>query len=123
MGDNLGAEVNAYCECGYQSTSLIGGGMANFHTTCYFPALCTVCNKLVQVNLLAKRVRCHKCRSSKVTPYDNPELSLQKGDSIIADWHVESELGRVLILHNGTYLCPLCKEFKLRFIDSGLCWD
>lgn len=119
----MGAEVNAVCECGYQSNSLVGGGMLNFQTTCYFPALCKVCKELVQVNLFAKRVRCPKCRRARVTLYDDPELSRDQGDSTVTSWNTEVRLGRVLILHNGSYLCPSCREFKLRFSDSGLCWD
>jgi len=54
----MGTEVTASCEaCGYEQTSRVGSGMANFTTTCWFPCLCEDCRALVEVNLLGRSCR------------------------------------------------------------------
>ena len=119
----MGSEVVAQCECGLKATILIGGGMANFMNTCYFPCLCERCRMVVQVNLLAKRKQCPKCRMTKVTPYDEPRLVGRIGEDEIATWNMGEQLVRKLILTNGDYICPQCGKTTLHFADSGLCWD
>lgn len=116
----MGSEVIAYCKCGLKANILIGGGRVNFLTTCYFPCLCVRCSNVVQANLLTKTLRCPKCRSTKLTPYDNTDLAGSPGQDEVAEWNVEDKLGRTLKLTNGTYKCPKCEKFTLRFKDSGL---
>lgn len=119
----MGSEVIATCECGYRASSLIGGGMMNFMTVCYFPALCERCGELVQINLFKKRVRCPRCKSSRVRPYDDDDLVDGVGRREVVSWNVYEELGRALSLTDRKYLCPSCRKYKLKFKDSGLCWD
>jgi hypothetical protein len=45
------------------------------------------------------------------------------GENEIESWNMEEDLGRELILTDGTYFCPSCEEFKLRFKPGMLCWD
>ena len=119
----MGSEVTATCRCGAESNIMIGGGMANFITTCYFPCACMRCNNVVQVNLLTKQKRCPKCRSTKVIPYDDSSLLEAPGEHTVANWNMDEQLGRELILTDGSYKCPQCGQMTLHFMDSGLCWD
>ena len=119
----MGSAVIAICDCGVNEEILIGGGMMNFTTTCYFPCCCENCNEVVQVNLLSKKMRCPKCRSQKVTPCDDPKIVDKLGNKTIAEWNMQGKIGRELILSDGSYWCPKCKKPNLRFEDGGMCWD
>jgi len=119
----LGSQVTAKCQCGLDTSILIGGGMLNFMTTCYFPCLCGQCCNVVQVNLLVKQRWCPQCKSMKVIPYDDPMLSELAGKHTVVSWNMGEKLGRVLKLTDGNYRCPQCGRMTLRFEDSGLCWD
>jgi len=119
----MGSEVIATCQCGLNTSIMIGGGMFNFMTKCYFPCICERCHAVVPVNLLAKRKRCPQCRTTKVIPYDNPTLSDSQGQCIVANWDMEEELGRELKLTDANYRCPKCGQMTLHFEDSCLCWD
>src|SRR5438034_3606118 len=134
--EEMGSAVTAKCQCGVDAHILIGGGMANHGTTCFFPCLCEGCRNLVQVNLLAKEIRCPECGSAKITPYDNPKLSAtprantlrkllrmfsvfkspsstNKGEHAVVEWNMEQQLGRTLKLTGGNYRCPKCQEMTL----------
>jgi len=119
----MGSSVNALCECGYQASSLIGGGMANFMEVCHFPFLCEQCREIVEVNLLEKKLRCPKCSSKSVIPYDDKKLLGKAGKLEVASWNMEEQLGRVLRLTDGKYLCPSCGEYKLSFAPGDILWD
>ena len=119
----MGTQVTATCQCGVDTIIMIGGGMRNFMTTCYFPCLCEHCRTVVQVNLLAKQKRCPRCKTPNVIPYDDPTLSESAGGRTVASWNIQEQLGRKLNLTDGNYRCPQCDQMTLRFTDSGLCWD
>jgi Zn finger protein HypA/HybF involved in hydrogenase expression len=119
----MGSQVTALCECGLKSTILIGGGMANFMDTCFFPCLCEHCRAVVQINLLAERIQCPKCQATKVIPYDDTRLIGRAGNHQTASWDMKKQLGRELILTDGDYKCPQCENNTLHFSNSGHCWD
>jgi hypothetical protein len=119
----MGSQVIAKCSCGLETEIMIGGGMENFMTTCYFPCLCENCHNVIQVNLLAKRRRCPRCKKSNPIPYDDPRLSKTPGKNFVAEWNMQDNLGRVLVLTDGKFKCPKCGKMSLEFTDSGLCWD
>lgn len=127
----MGSQVNAFCECGFRSSSLIGGGMHSFMTTCYFPCLCERCRDIVQVNLIptkilniiTKKIRCPECRSTKIIPYDSPELTDSTGAINVVSWPPIKKKGRRLVLTDGKYKCPKCGEMSLQFTQGGLWWD
>ena len=119
----MGSEVIAVCDCGYRARSLIGGGMATFEEVCYFPACCEQCHELVEVNLLANPVRCPECDGSQVIPYDDAKLIGERGANEVESWNMEEELGRELVLTDGSYYCPSCGKFKLKFRPAQVCWD
>jgi len=97
--------------------------MATSMDICYFPAYCDRCRELVEANLLAKPVECPMCGSSPVIPYDDEKLVGEIGEEEVESWNMEEDLGRELVLTDGTYFCPSCEEFKLRFKHGMLCWD
>jgi len=119
----MGSQVTATCRCGFKTKILIGGGMANFTTICYFPCLCEGCHNIVQVNLLAKPKQCPNCHKTTLIPYDDPRLSKSPGKHAVVEWKMQGRVGRKLILTNGNYMCPKCNKMLMCFRDSGLCWD
>ena len=120
----MGSAVNAVCECGYRQDNLmIGGGMMTFTTLCLFPCLCKSCSAVTPVNLLRKRLKCETCGSTKVTPYNAPELAGEIGQHNLTAWGVDDGLERDVELTDGTYLCPKCGKHSLRFEEAGLLWD
>jgi DNA-directed RNA polymerase subunit RPC12/RpoP len=112
----MGTEVMAHCECGLDTTIMIGAGFADFPYVCLFPASCGNCKQVVQANLAEDPVRCPECCSTELSSYDKPALS--KGDSTqtITRWGDH-------ILTDGHYQCPACGDMTLRFTESGLLWD
>ena len=119
----MGSEVIAQCSCGLNTMSLVGGGMASHSKTCYFPCYCENCRTVVQANLLAKKQVCPQCKSTNVIPFDDPALSPGDGEHVVAEWNMNSQIGRDLKLTNGNYKCPQCGQMTLSFTDNGLNWD
>lgn len=70
----MGSEVIATCQCGVNTSIMVGGGMYNHMTTCYFPCLCERCRAVVQGNLLDKPNQCPQCKFTEAIPYDDPTL-------------------------------------------------
>jgi hypothetical protein len=80
---------------------------------------------LVNVNLLAKELRCPRCGGDHVTPYDDPALRESIGVEqvwSVASWDMSQQLGRELELTNERYRCPQCGAMSLRFEMCAL-WD
>jgi len=102
---------------------LSGGGIYSFMTICYFPCLCERCRDIVQVNLISKKIRCPECKSTKIIPYDSPNLIGSPGEKIVAKWNPIKKGGRQLILTDGKYKCPKCEKMSLKFEKSGIRWD
>lgn len=119
----MGSKVKAICECGFSKESLIGGGMSTFTFECFFPCLCKNCNTLVQVNLLENIPKCPKCKDENIIAYDNALLIGDKGNQVVESWCVQNKIDRELILTNGTYKCPKCKNKSLHFESGMLFWD
>jgi len=99
------------------------GGDVQLHDGLLFPALCRDCNDIVEVNLLARPPQCPKCKRHDVVAYDQPEFRARRGKHVVADWNMEEQLGRVLELTDGEYLCPACGGYNLTFGHTGLMWD
>ena len=118
----MGSEVLASCPCGFEGSSLIGGGMKDFTTKCYFPCLCEQCSSFCELNVFAEDLRCPKCGSANMVPYDDPRLAGEPGQHNVASWWAESELSRELKLTNGTYRCPQCHKMTLTF-SPGMLFD
>ena len=119
----MGSIVKAAClKCNYEKEVWIGGGRLDFDSTCLFPCLCRNCHGVVQANLMAPKPECPNCSSSDIIPYDDPELIKPDVNEPITSWNVKNEIGRELLITNGKYYCPICKEFELKFHETGN-WD
>lgn len=118
----MGTSVIATCSaCSYESPPLmIGGGMANFHELCGFPAYCAKGDHLLTINLFDASPRCQEHRSA-ATPYDDPALVGEPGLNIILSWCYGDD--RNAVLTDGCYFCPACHQVMLKFSDHGLMWD
>lgn len=119
----MGSQVKATCQCGYETSILIGGGLKNHTTTCYFPCLCDNCHNIVQVNLLAETTSCPQCQAPNPIPYDDTRLIGSLGNRKVDQWNVQARLGRELILTDGKYRCPKCGGMSLEFVGPTLLWD
>jgi hypothetical protein len=97
--------------------------MNNFTTFCAFPIYCKACDALRSTNMFALPLTCSNCGSGEVTPYDDSSLIAEPGASTVVEWNMEGELGRRLALTDGTYFCPKCRNFTLRFSPGSISWD
>ena len=118
----MGSVVKANCACGFEKEMFLGGGMLSFKTECCFPAYCSHCNKLFEVNAFDRHKICPLCKNSNMILYNDEKIYMRKGDVIVFDWDASEEIGKILVLTNGGYWCPTCCRFDLSFSDVG-CWD
>jgi len=100
----MGSQVVATCRCGIEAKILIGGGMLDFGTICYFPCLCETYHDIVQADLLEKTKQCPICKSKTLIPYDDPRLSKTPGKRKVKECTLGGKRGRELILTNGNYV-------------------
>ncbi|MDP3314383.1 hypothetical protein [Lutibacter sp.] len=118
----MGSQVKVSCKCGLNKSILIGGGMESSSYECFFPCFCKNCSDVVEVNLLDLNPKCPECGEENIIAFDNRLLIGEKGKQVIESWHA-FELGRELLLTNGTYKCPKCNTQNLRFSMGDLYWD
>ena len=78
---------------------------------------------VVEVDLLADTMQCPKCASTEVIPYDAIAISGESGINEIERWYVADYVGRDLVLTDGNYKCPQCREMTLHFKDGCKRWD
>ena len=117
----MGVILQGQCECGFETENLfIGGGMLDFTSKCYIPAVCLNCNIFLVKNYNKKFSKCPKCRK-KVVFYNDPQLQNKpKHGSPLFEWNISED--DPFILLDTEYYCPKCKKKQMRFIDMG-CWD
>jgi len=126
----MGTMIQAKCECGFKSEKIFaGGGFMDFMNVLTAPALCTNCYTFTIRSYLAKHNYCKKCKS-KITFYNDKSLWKDKNISTserncIFYWEIDP----IVSLNNGVfrlpdtaYLCPKCREFKMKFYNIGI-WD
>lgn len=113
-------QVSAECPCGLRVVALLGGDEANYATTCYAPALCETCGRVVESNVLEDEPRCPQCGAADPVPYDDPALIGEPGERVVATWDALGEGGWAFALTDGQYLCPACGQMTLRFVAGDL---
>jgi hypothetical protein len=118
--------VFCWCnECHFAAHLPIGADANNVAVRCLFPSYCEDCRDIVEADLFLVPLGCPDCGGERVTPYDDVLLVGKAGDDEVVSWNVKDHLGRVPVLTDGTYLCPDCSGFTLRFcVDyegDGLC--
>jgi Zn finger protein HypA/HybF involved in hydrogenase expression len=116
------SSILASCDCGFRTELMIGGGTGLFASLAMFPGFCRQCRQLVPLNLAAMPITCSLCKTGDVTAYDDESLQGKPGANVIASWDFTEKIGRVVALTDGTYLCPTCGEFHLRFQCGDARW-
>lgn len=117
----MGCSVLDKCECGYESPLLmIGDEMFSFDTLCNFPAFCAQGDHLVTVNLFEHPILCPDGHKNEPTPYSNAHLKGKTGGNTIASWRYS---GHQVELTDGTYFCPSCHQYTLKFSQGDIMWD
>ena len=123
----MGSIIQAKCRCGFESKEIMaGGGMLNFMNTLKAPALCPNCYTFTIRNYFNKYNYCSKCKS-KVIFYNDKKLWKDKNasqdelDSIFW-WNTDMFTDEAFVLPNTIYLCPKCREYKMKFYRCGF-WD
>ncbi len=117
--DINGDIITAECECGFKNTMMLGGGKLNFETVFLFPYYCTECSEMKVLNALSESHCCDKCNSGNVIPYDDESLRLHFSNNVVFSRSVDTVIH---ILYDDFYFCPKCKEFKMKFTQTGN-WD
>jgi hypothetical protein len=118
----MGCTAIASCPCGYDSGELfIGQGMTG-PDPCHFPAYCKEGNHLVDVNMLDHPRRCPAGHKMEPVPYNAKSLNKEIGLKVVADWNWLDEKNH-LVLTDGRYLCPACKQYTLAFREGTMMWD
>lgn len=133
----MGSIVIASCQCGVETKIIVGGLRSNYLTYSPFPGLCEHCSAIVEINTLDEEMRCPKCKSAKITLYDDPSLSVPPKIKLPEKaWYLfwrkkpevpeECEVASMLNLRekNGThfklmerdYKCSQCDQMTLRFV-------
>jgi Zn finger protein HypA/HybF involved in hydrogenase expression len=116
------SSIVAFCDCGFSSELMIGGGSGAFSSLALFPGFCRHCVQLVPANLATTPITCSLCKGAEVTLYDDESLRGQSGSETIASWDFTAKIGRVVTLTDGTYLCPACGKRELRFRRGDAKW-
>lgn len=70
----MGSSVRAKCQCGFNKSFSLGGGMHNHLTFCSFPCYCYDCKSLYTDNLYNDELECDKCHSNKCSPFDDQKF-------------------------------------------------
>lgn len=146
----MGTKVKAICKCGINKEILIGGGMATYHDTDYFPCFCPECKDVVQSNLkknmfdYSKFFDCDlkgnllseemKNFKPEFVPIEKRVFSCPKNKTHTVIPYIDSrvignmgdrEVARSFdnVLTNGEYKCPKCNEMTLKFLPMLYRWD
>jgi Zn finger protein HypA/HybF involved in hydrogenase expression len=118
----MGSFVDASCSCGYHGSACVGAGLETFMHACEFPCLCSHCHQVVSADLMAPQLSCPQCGNTGIIPYNDPALIGDPGDREVDSWKLGLDPSRLVVITNGGYTCPACKEQTLRFEFSG-CFD
>lgn len=110
----MGESVSFFCECGFEGSSRIGGGMNNFKEVCLFPCYCKKCKDIIEINLYSD-MKCKKCTELTIA-YTDPSLIGSSGEFNVTRWGD-------LEITSGNYKCPKCGEMSLHFKNIGLNFD
>ena len=67
------------------------------------------------MNLLGDDQSSKDCPSGTPIPYTDARLAGKAGANIVASWNLHAGPGNPAVLTDGSYLCPRCGAFGLRF--------
>lgn len=114
----MGHILSARCACGYKVDDVrIGGGRADFSTTCMHPGLCKTGKHLVAVNLKLDPIKCPDGHAGGILLYFRDSVLQQvRGSNEVSSWQ-----GREI--NDGAYLCPKCATYDLVFSQPHTYFD
>lgn len=124
----MGQIIRASCPCGYKNDSIrIGGGVRDTGKKFSFPAYCPGKEPhIVSANLCSKTLRCSPHKTKPIL-YNDESLIGKRGRSIrVSFWAEAKEAGSPPLtfeLTSGTYLCPACQNYTLKFSAPYICFD
>lgn len=99
--------TDAHCfSCGYDTFLMVGSLMSNCQVYWAKPVICESCNAITTANFIAAELTCETCKSSNVSPVQDPANRLGDDDREFAKWALDLP---------GRYKCPKCGTFELRF--------
>ena len=119
----MGIGLKFTCSCFGSFTLQVGPRLAPPPYS-LFPFLCTNCHNASTLDIYAESLVCEHCGAGSVVPYGSPRAIGKLGDEVIfgaspTDRFTAGEL----VLTNGTYWCPTCRNRTARFSDAGIWWD
>jgi hypothetical protein len=119
----MGGTYKVKCKCGYETDVAVGAGRAlSFEHKSYYPVLCQACEKIDSSIFGPTEPICSHCQSTNILRYDHPDLRKVMEGELIENTQTTPEPKRHLELTEGLYYCPVCKDFGLKFEDTGLIW-
>src|SRR6185312_15670819 len=104
----MGSSFIAKCQsCDLEANGSIGGGMESFKTFAAWPCLCKSCKNITTANTLVAPMVCLRCKSSNVTIYDDPTLSISGPDD---QEQPDICWDKLRLDTSRFYLCPRCES-------------
>ena len=113
----MGRSVQAKCACGYEAEVPTGCGLAG-PVPDYFPAHCRRCAAVVPADATSWPTTCSRC-GDEVALYDAPDEQLTAGPHTVLEERTVTDPAIRHRLNDGTYRCPACGRFELRFRLGG----
>lgn len=120
------------CNCGHETSVGIGFTrmMCREHKT-NFPVLCRACETIgtsiffdgeLDSDSATKAAEpiCSNCESTNIVRYDDPQLRKKDDETLFDKAETGQRSGDYIELTEGVYFCPACRDFALRFEDSGI---
>jgi len=90
--------------------------------TWLFPAFCEEGKHLVTVNMYDHPRHCPDGHAAEPVPYTDEFLIDEPGAEIVVDWGW-LDPPNCFALTDGTYFCPACQQYTLRFRNGREMWD
>jgi len=119
----MGIGVNVACPCHGSFVLPVGPRIAP-PPYCLFPFLCTACKTSSCLDIHAESLRCSHCGSDAVVPYGDRAAVGERGRDVVFACEPSARFSsEQLMVTDGTYWCPTCRQYSARFSDAGLLWD
>lgn len=131
----MGKILRAACECGYETSALVGSGREEHGLVFVFPHYCSDCDQVVCADILASQVCCPLCGGSSLTIYgtQRPSNAPKKAwfQTLFGKKTVEVDVPQVVSMdcYNSDttfeiseqgHFCPGCGQKTLQFEVEAL---
>lgn len=116
----MGGVIKAMCQsCKYKQDNLSLGHGFDFTRGSLMPAHCESCTKIHLADM-DKATNLCKVHKTPMSFYHSDE---KLGKDLDSNEHLAIFEWKGAYIKKGSYLCPSCKEFKLKFKNKGIDWD